>query len=153
MSNLKINILEILYCELSDIQIKNSIKYIIKKIINNDKSFNLYKNNINFISEFCYIIIDSLCLRYLNSTFGNYIFNIVQVDSNSKELISKNKIKLFIFMIIRIIISYIKNYLLKKNFNPSFFTTPHITYQFIYLLTKNSQYSNIINNIFTIISA
>ena len=46
MSNLKINILEILYCELSDIQIKNSIKYIVKKIINNDKYFNLYKNNI-----------------------------------------------------------------------------------------------------------
>ncbi len=100
MSNLKINILEILYCELSDIQVKNSIKYIVKKII--------LKNNIKFISEFCYIIIDSLYLRYLNSTFGNYIFNIVQVDSNSKELISKNKIKILLFMIMRIIISYIK---------------------------------------------
>ena len=42
MSNLKINILEILYCELSDIQIKNSIKYIVKKIIYNDKYFILY---------------------------------------------------------------------------------------------------------------
>ncbi len=83
MSNLKINILEILYCELSDIQVKKSIKYIVKIIIYNDKYFNFYKNNV--ISEFCYIIIDSLCLRYLNSTFGNYIFNIVQVDSNSKD--------------------------------------------------------------------
>ena len=99
MSNLKINILEILYCELS-YQVKNSIKYIVKKIIYNDKYFNFYKNTINFISEFCFIIIVSLCLRYLNSTFGNYIFNIIQVDSNSKELISKNKIKIFLFMII-----------------------------------------------------
>ena len=152
MSNFKINILEILYCELSDIQVKNSIKYIVKKIIYNDNYFYLYKNNINFISELCYIIIESFCLRYLNASFGNYIFNIVQIDLNSKELISKNKIKLFIFMIIRIIISYIKNYLLKKNFNPFLFKIPNIIYKFIYLLNKNFPYSNIINNIFGIIS-
>ena len=152
MSNLKINILEILYCELSDIQIKNSIKYIVKKIINNDKYFNLYKNNINFISEFCYIIIDSFCLRYLNSTFGNYIFNLVQVDSNTKELISNNKIKLFIFMIIRIIISYIKNYLLKNNFNLFLFKIPDIIYKFIYLINNNFPYTNVINSIIGIIT-
>ena len=51
MSNLKINSLEILYCELS-YQVKNSIKYIVKKIIYNDKDFNFYKNNINLFQNF-----------------------------------------------------------------------------------------------------
>ena len=151
MSNLKINILEVLYCELSDIQIKKSIKFIIKRIIYNDKFFSDYKNNVDLIGELCYIIIDSFFLRFLSSTFGNYLFNIVQVDSNSNTLISKNKIKLFFITLIKILISILKNYLVEKNYNKLIFKIPNIIFKFIYILNDYFPYSNLINFTFGII--
>ena len=155
MSFYKLNIIEILYSELTNYQIKNSIQYLINKNILSQKQYKIFFKYSKILTEILKNIIDVFFLRFLNSDLKDLFFNFVYIDNSNKQLISKSKQKLFIYFIFNILISILK-YLIKeyKNINIiikklKFYS--EIIIKFLYIFNSNFLYSNYTDYIFNFI--
>ena len=91
MSFYKLNIIEILYSELTNYQIKNSIQYLINKNILSKKQYKIFFKYSKVLTEILKNIIDIFLLRFFNSDLKDLFFNIIYIDNSNKKLISKNK--------------------------------------------------------------
>ena len=155
MSFYKLNIIEILYSELTNYQIENSIQYLINKNILSKKQYKIFFKYSKVLTEILKNIIDIFLLRFFNSDLKDLFFNIIYIDNSNKKIISKNKQKLFVYFIFNILISILK-YLIKeyKNINIiikklKFYS--EIIIKILYIFNSNFLYSNYIEFIFNLI--
>ena len=154
MSFYKLNIIEILYSELTNYQIENSIQYLINKNILSKKQYKIFFKYSKVLTEILKNIIDIFLLRFFNSDLKDLFFNIIYIDNSNKKLISKNKPKLFAYFIFNIFISIFK-YLINEYENIKiiieklkFYSEIIIIY--IYIFYSNFLFSNYIVFIFNL---
>jgi len=155
MSFYKLNIIDILYFELTDYQIKNCIKYLINKNILSKKQNKIFLKYSNVLTEIFKNIIDVFLLRFLNSDLKIIFFDFIYIDNSKKILLSKNKQKLLIYFIYNIFISIfkyiindyenIKNLIKKLKFYFDIFI------KILYLFKSNFLYTSYTDYIFNFI--
>ncbi len=154
MSFYKLNIIEILYSELTNYQIKNSIQYLINKNILSKKQYKIFFKYSKVLTEILKNIIDIFLLRFFNSDLKGLFFNIIYIDNSNKKLISKNKPKLFAYFIFNILISIFK-YLINEYENIKIIIEKlkfysEIIIKFLYIFNSKFLYSNYIDYIFNL---
>lgn len=150
VSSIKLNIIEILYTELTHKEIKSALTFIIKKIMINDKYFSQYTEHIDYISDIVCLLVNSLLLYKCNATIEELIFNYMKIyTSNSYLPISSNRTKLLIYIISKFILKTLNHFYFSNSYK-KYYTELNTIFKFFFLCKKSCVYSNILDYVFGI---
>ena len=74
----KINIVEIVYNEITNKQIKQALMFVIKQLMINDKYFHTHLSKVQVISDIIHIILNGISLYKFNANINEVEFDYIK---------------------------------------------------------------------------
>lgn len=150
ISSIKLNIIEILYTELTHKEIKSALAFIIKKIMINDFFFSKYIKHIDYISETICLLVNSLLLYKCNSTIEELIFNYMKIYTDNSYLpVSSKRTKLLLYIASNFVIKTTNHFYFNNSYK-KYYTDLNTIFKFCFLFKQSCVYSNILDYVFGI---
>ena len=156
----KPNMIQIINSQLIDYQLRNTIKNITTKLINNnDKTKKYFSKYTNIISYISYSLLNNIFLHYYSSSLTDILFNLINISSYNNYFpissIDKFSISKTLFLFTKFIEPIFLEKIRKKNFGIIIIKgikISNIIMKLLYLIKDNFMYTDFINYCFGIIT-
>ena len=146
----KINIVEIVYNEITNKQIKQALMFVIKQLMINDKYFHTHLSKVQVITDIIHIILNGISLYKFNANINEVVFDYIKLYSDNHTLLTNNKHKLLFYILTQMLCTCITKYF--KIIPHSYIEIANFICKCLYMLKSNFYYTNIIDLLFNVIT-
>lgn len=118
LQSLKLSLLEVLYSELTNNELKAALGFVIKKLMQNDFYFKHYIKYTPLIQDLSLLALNSFTLYNFNSSIGEIFYDFIKINTKTLKPISSSKTKLLSYVSLQLCFILSKHFLFEeKEFN------------------------------------